>query len=460
MSLKTSKHGNRTEYHYWGYSFYWTDLHTPRDDLYPMVKTYDTLADECVERLNKISAAGDSAEKRPFHRDLYGLLKDHADEDPKLKELWNELNTVPEWVDWDQIKRGQDTFFRYGLPILNVLGFQSLLGGMGSTRVVETLSRTGGFGAKVVRRRLLETLQHVLQVNSSAEGMKPGGEGNISCARVRLLHSAVRLKILSLIEQSPEYYDIDKYGVPANDLDSIGTINTFCSAVVWVGLPRQGIHLSQREIDDYIALWRLVAYYMGTPTEYFESATKARAIMESLLITEFDPTDTGRILAKNIIIGLENTAPAYASKGFLEAMSRLLNGDQLSDALDLPRPNLYYRMLVWGYCFWVMMASYIVPKIWFIDRLMISLRRRNFYKQLLDEKNGLGKETRFEFKYMPTLTRRTRLGERRTIKYERPGIESIARLGLLAAFAAVATLSMGFIFAARMIPSQLFLLRA
>jgi hypothetical protein len=348
----------------------------------------------------------------------------------------------------------------------------------GAIRVVETLSRTGGFGAKVVRRRLLETLQHVLQVNGSAEGMKPGGEGNISCARVRLLHSAVRLRILSLIEHSPEYYDIDQYGVPVNDLDCIGTINTFCSAVVWVGLPRQGIYLSQQEIDDYIALWRLVAYYMGTPTEHFESATKARAMMESLLITEFDPTDTGRILAKNIIIGLENTAPAYASKGFLEAMSRLLNGDQLSDALNLPRPNLYYRMLVWGYCFWVMTASYIIPKIWSIDRLMISvcktthdlvmatncsisqLRRKNFYKQLLDEKNGLGKETRFEFKYMPTLTRRTRLGERRTIKYERPGIESLARLGLLAAFAAVATLGMGFVFAARMIPSQLFLLRA
>lgn len=243
----------------------------------------------------------------------------------------------------------------------------------GAIRVVETLARTGGFGAKVVRRRLLETLQHVLQVNSSAEGMKPGGEGHISSVRVRLLHSSVRLKIMGLVEQKPDYYDVDKYGIPVNDLDCIGTINTFCSSVVYLGLPRQGIFLSKQEIEDYIALWRLVAYYMGTPTEPFEDPTRARATMESLLISEIDPTEIGKVLAKNIIIGLENTAPAYASKEFMEALSRLLNGDLLSDELEIPRSSLYYRLMVWGYCFWVSGMSYVVPKIYFLDRLAISV---------------------------------------------------------------------------------------
>ncbi|OQE24995.1 hypothetical protein PENFLA_c009G03682 [Penicillium flavigenum] len=459
MALKNPKRGNSTECHYWGYSFHWTDLHSSADDLKSLIYSCDSLADECVERLNKIPS-DDGADKRPFKKDLYGLLRDHAEEDPKLNELWTEINTVPEWVDWDQIQRGQDVFFRYGLPILNVLSFESLLGGMGAIRVVETLSRTGGFGAKVVRRRLLETLQHILQVNSSAEAMKPGGDGHISSVRVRLLHSSVRKRILSLVDQNPEYYDVNKYGTPVNDLDCIGTINTFCSSVVWLGLPRQGIYPSQQETDDYIALWRLVAYYMGTPTGPFENTAKARAMMESLLISEIDPTETGKVLAKNIIIGLENTAPAFASKEFMEAMSRLLNGDQLADELDIPRSNLYYRMLIWGYCFWVMAISYIVPRIHFFDRIMISLRRKYFYRLILDEKMGLGEESRFEFKYVPTLTRTTRLGQRRSTSFERPGIESLARLGLLAAVTAVATLGMGFVFAARMIPSQFFMVRA
>lgn len=203
--------------------------------------------------------------------------------------------------------------------------------------------------------------------------MKPGGEGHISSVRVRLLHSSVRLKILSLVSQQPEYYDIDKYGTPVNDLDCIGTINTFCSSVVWLGLPRQGIYLSQQEIEDYIALWRLVAYYMGTPTEPFESTTKARAMMESLLVSEIDPSEIGKVLAKNIILGLENTAPTYASKEFMEAMSRLLNGELLSDQLEIPRSNLYYRLLIWGYCFWVMAVSYIIPRIAFLDKTMIAV---------------------------------------------------------------------------------------
>ncbi|KAJ5925385.1 hypothetical protein N7454_008024 [Penicillium verhagenii] len=456
MTMKApTKHGNTTEYHYWGYSFHWSDLHRSEEELRPMAYTCDTLADECVEILNKIPTDGDA--DKPFHKDFYTLLKDHAGENPKLQELWAQVNTTPEWVDWKQIQRGQDVFFRYGLPILNVLSFESLLGGMGATRVVETLARTGGFGAKVVRRRLLETLQHVLQVNSSAEGMKPGGEGNISSVRVRLLHSMVRLRILSLVDQKADYYDVQQYGTPVNDLDCIGTINTFCSSVVWLGLPRQGIFLSTQEIEDYIALWRLVAWYMGTPTEPFSNTRQARAMMESLLISEIDPTEIGRVLAKNIILGLENTAPAYASKEFMEAMSRLLNGDQLSDELEIPRSSLYYRVLIWGYCFWVSGISYVIPRIYFMDRLMISLRRKYFYKMILDEKMGLGRESRFDFKYVPTLARTTRLGQRRTTKFERPGVETLARLGLLTALTAVVALGMGLIFAARVIPSnQLF----
>ncbi|KAJ5222095.1 uncharacterized protein N7469_010982 [Penicillium citrinum] len=455
MAFKSPRHGNSTECHYWGYSFQWTDLHRSEEELRPLAYTFDSLADDCVRRLNNIPTEG--IEDKPFKKDLYTLLKNHATEDPKLQELWTQINTVPEWVDWQQIERGQDVFFRYGLPILNVLSFESLLGGMGAIRVVETLARTGGFSAKVVRRRLLETLQHILQVNSSAEGMKPGGEGHISSVRVRLLHSCVRMKIMGLVEEQPNYYDVNKYGVPVNDLDCIGTINTFCSSVVYLGLPRQGIFLSNQEIEDYIALWRLVAYYMGTPTEPFEDPVRARATMESLLISEIDPTEIGKVLARNIIIGLENTAPAYASKEFMEALSRLLNGELLSNELEIPKSSLYYRIMIWGYCFWVSGMAYIVPKIYFLDRLAISFRRKFFYRMLLDEKMGLGRESRFEFKYVPSLTRTTRLGQRRQTKFEKPGVEVVARLGLLAALTGVMAFLLGILFAVRALPSnQLF----
>jgi hypothetical protein len=331
----------------------------------------------------------------------------------------------------------------------------------GAIRVGETLSRTGGFGAKVVRRRLLETVQHTVQVNNSAAAMEPGGEGHMASVRVRLLHSAVRRKIMSLVEQDPTYYDLDRYGLPINDLDSFATINTFSSTVIWLGLPRQGVYLTPQEEEDYIALWRLVGYYMGAPTEPFESAAKAKIVSESLLVNEFEPTDTGRILARNIAIGLENTAPIYASLEYMDALTRLLNGDQLSDELHIPKTSLYYKVLMWGYCFWVQVQAKTLPLIPAVDRHIIEVcpptlpqyyntltrstqsRKKFFWKHLMDEKEGLGKETVFDFKYIPSLKGKTRLGDRKRYFFKKPGVEVLSYLGLLSAFASAATFSTG-----------------
>lgn len=63
-------------------------------------------------------------------RDLYVVLRDNAQDDPILGRLWSEAHAVPSWVDWDQVARGQDVFYRYGGPVLTGLAFQSLLGGM------------------------------------------------------------------------------------------------------------------------------------------------------------------------------------------------------------------------------------------------------------------------------------------------------------------------------------------
>ncbi|KAA8569205.1 hypothetical protein EYC84_000873 [Monilinia fructicola] len=108
--------------------------------------SYDVLAEECLNRLDIISP--------PPSEELPRKSKDHSSEDETLGKLWEEVNTIPDWVDWDQIGRGQDVFYRYGGAALTGLAYQSLLGGMGAARVTEVLARTGGFSAKVAKRRL------------------------------------------------------------------------------------------------------------------------------------------------------------------------------------------------------------------------------------------------------------------------------------------------------------------
>lgn len=88
-------------------------------EMHPLKFTYDVLGEECLNRLDEISPPVTvelprNASKEKVNRDLYALLRDNASKDEKLAELWTQVNTIPEWVDWEQIERGQDVFYRYG----------------------------------------------------------------------------------------------------------------------------------------------------------------------------------------------------------------------------------------------------------------------------------------------------------------------------------------------------------
>lgn len=178
---------------------------------------------------------------------------------------------------------------------------------------------------------------------------------------------------MKLAAGKPSYYNVEEYGIPINDLDQIATISTFSSTLIWLGFPRQGIYLRDQEIIDYIALWRLVAYYLGTPTEHFETPQKAKDIMESIFISEIRPSETSKVLANNIILALESQPPAYASRDFLNASARWLNGRELSDALGLWNPSYYYFFLVAGQCLFFMCLCYTYRSFDYLDQRKIKV---------------------------------------------------------------------------------------
>lgn len=74
-------------------------------------------------------------------------------------------------------------------------------------------------------------------------------------------------RILKLAAENPKYYDLAANGMPINDLDTIMTALSLSGLLVWISLPRQGLFLTAQEEADYIALWRLLAHYLGSPTE-------------------------------------------------------------------------------------------------------------------------------------------------------------------------------------------------
>ncbi|KAI4657890.1 uncharacterized protein J4E78_006279 [Alternaria triticimaculans] len=408
----------------WGYRFEWTPEHLTPEQMKPMKFSYDVLAEECLDRLNAISPPHKGAlprndsnraalssvpgteeeKKEPLpvpKRDLYALLEENHNSDPKLAELWREVHTVPDWVDWEQIARGQDVFYRYGGPALTGLTFQSLLGGMGAARVVETLARTGGFSTKVARGRLFETTQHILQCTRTLDGLKPGGEGFASSIRVRFLHAAVRQRIMKLAKERPSYFNVEEWGIPINDLDQIATIGTFSSTLIYLSFPRQGIFLRKQEIDDYLALWRYIGYLMGTPDEWLSTPTKAKAIMESLLYHEVDPSEMSKTMANNIIYALKEEPPTFSSADMLTASARWLNGNALCDRLGLKRVSAYYWSLMAGQCLFFIFYCYTYRLFPNADRRRIDRAKEIFWTLIVKAKWGLaGTETSFDFKYL------------------------------------------------------------
>ncbi|KAI1259154.1 hypothetical protein F5Y18DRAFT_443716 [Xylariaceae sp. FL1019] len=452
-----------------GLKFTWTTQHSSPKDHEPLIHSYDTTCQEAVEEMDKISptpyafppprdgdfedTAKPDTEKRP-RRDLYELMQEMAPKNEKIGKLWDQINTVPDWVDWAQIERGQKVFFRYGGPcivtvcphnsdILNddklisvKLTFLSLLGGMGSGRTVETLDRTGSFDAKVVRRRLLETSQHTLNVYKDLPSIQPGGDGFANSVRVRLLHTAVRRRIMAMAAQQPSYYNIAQYGVPINDLDSMGTIMTFCCVPIWMGLPRQGIYLRAQEKLDFLALWRYVAYLMGVPHDWLSTEESAKAMMESLFVSEFKPSKASAVLANNIITGFRDLPPTYASADFMRAETYWLNGTELSEALGIRRPSVYYSALVLGQCMLFCFMGYLYRSFERLDRWNINIVKKTFFRILLHDKSlgALGYTSKFHFKYIPEFsTMSTARGEVEREDYGvlRRGVERSALLSLI-----------------------------
>lgn len=100
----------------WGYKYEFTDLHMTEEQQIPLRYSYDTLGEDVLLRvkdlqMKKAAENGEAVGKAALRKvDLYESLKSIAlsKEDTVVTKFWEHVHTVPKWVDWDQIKRGQD----------------------------------------------------------------------------------------------------------------------------------------------------------------------------------------------------------------------------------------------------------------------------------------------------------------------------------------------------------------
>lgn len=232
---------------------------------------------------------------KEFHRALDAGPDTLDDPPPALVALLEQAEREPSWLDRDQLRRGAIAYWRAG-PIVPLAltsaigrGFKNY-GGMKPTIFTGRL-----IDDALVGRRMVETLRYIATVTAPG-AMSRTADGWKYTLRLRLLHASVRWGC-----SRAEAWDWDAWGVPVSNADSIGAPLEFSVGLSDM-LAVAGIRLESREEEDIVALWRYIAYVLGTPEELLMTdAADARvrlAIMDAL---NHPPDDTNRLMLHSLV---------------------------------------------------------------------------------------------------------------------------------------------------------------
>jgi hypothetical protein len=220
-----------------------------------------TVGDEPMDRLVEWMCSAGMEQARPlFDRALAKGIAKVPDAPEPLREFFIGVEKIPDWVDWDQLRRGQRALRRGGADGMYIARDVSLLGGYQFSGFNKTLLRTGAL-EKGSNKRFAETMQWAMDVISE-DGMAPLGVGYRSTIRVRLIHAFVRRHVAAMLD-----WRADEWGMPVNQTDMAATLVGALIAPP-AGAIGMGILPGPAELDAIAHLTRYVGWLIGVQDEW------------------------------------------------------------------------------------------------------------------------------------------------------------------------------------------------
>ncbi|MBY8861166.1 DUF2236 domain-containing protein [Nocardia sp. CA2R105] len=220
-----------------------------------------TIGDEPMDELVDWMYREGMATTRPlFEQALSEGIAAVPDAPGPLREFFDQVEAVPDWVDWDKIRRAERVMSLGGRDALYVARDMSFLGGYLASGFNKTLLRTGAL-EKGPAKRFAETTQWALDV-SSAGGMLPRGLGYRSTVRVRMIHSMVRRHVAAM----PDWQG-QEWGLPINQTDMAATMVGALIAPT-VGAIGLGMLVTPSEADAMAHFTRYVGWVMGVQERF------------------------------------------------------------------------------------------------------------------------------------------------------------------------------------------------
>jgi hypothetical protein len=253
-----------------------------------------------------------------------------------LADFMDANAALPPWTDLDALHRAQDLFQLWGLQISLCLFCASLPSAYAAANGVKVLYRTARLDTDT-RRRIMETGQFLMDVMNPGS-FDPGGDAIRSIQRVRLMHAGIRHLIKARAEATLGTWD-PTWGEPLNQEDLGGTLMSF-AYVVGEPLPRLGVSLEPRDVNDYIHAWNVIGHLLGVHDEMLPTdLNDARLLVTTIRRRQFARSPEGLEMTDALVKFLEGSAPTIGPLHVVPAMIRHLIGPQTADLVGVGKTH-------------------------------------------------------------------------------------------------------------------------
>lgn len=297
-------------------------------DLHASLRRGDPLADAAVRALR---TRDQSAPRGPNAPSAWSRVQDLARSDPDCARLVQSVQQRPTWVDEAMLQRGGTLFSRHALEVTSAFTLGSLVQTYMVPGIADLLGSTGLLMHQV-QARLAGTGKFVLDVvtpGAFADHGPHSGLGLEAVMRVRLLHARVRAGASRARPPGAP--------VPINEAESLFTLWVHSTSILR-GLARMGVGVDPAEAEAYQHLWRYVGYLMGLPAAALPGSVAAEGRSFDRLYRELvAPNDAGRALTHALLKAARFEPPLFLPESTLAQITRRLVGDEMADALQLPK---------------------------------------------------------------------------------------------------------------------------
>ena len=260
---------------------------------------------------------------------------DAIDDPPApLAALFEQIDHVPFWVDWDLMLVASRKIVRSGL--LTTLSFAAYAL---PHSYLATGNRPLAFTSALLDdspRRYAQTLRFVIETFLPG-GLRREADGFRLAVWTRILHARARQRILESGD-----WDLGALQTPLNQAHTaVGTV--LFSFYVVEGMRRLGVRFSRREVEGVLLTWRYIGYLFGVNSELvYTSEEQAHRILDVAFSLEFDPDEMSQRLCRSLVeagpafMQIDNAWQQRFFTGMAGPMSRYLLGDRLADRLGYP----------------------------------------------------------------------------------------------------------------------------